>query len=98
MKTLNTEMAAEFLHISKESVERMAGEGVFPAGKVGQRWVFVEEDLAAYLRSVIEEQTAARRDLLSQGKPTKIKTAMGSRRRVYQKLPDLPDEVAKTKE
>lgn len=55
MKTLNTEMAAEFLHISKESVERMAGEGVFPAGKVGQRWVF-------------------------------------------QKLPDLPDEVAKAKE
>lgn len=90
METMNVQQAADFLKISDTSVERMAGEGIIKGAKVGKQWVFFKDDLADYLRRVIDEQTAQRRDLLAQGKPPKIKTAIGARKGKLPVLPDLP--------
>ena len=52
MKTLNREEAAQFLKLHPEEVRRRAKAGIIPGAKVGKCWVFIEEDLAAYMRSL----------------------------------------------
>jgi len=56
MKTLNLEEAAQFLKMHPEEVRRRAKAGIIPGAKVGKCWVFIEEfieeDLAAYMRSL----------------------------------------------
>lgn len=52
MKTLNLEEAAQFLKMHPEEVRRRAKAGIIPGAKVGKCWVFVEDDLVTYLRSL----------------------------------------------
>ena len=52
MKTLNLVEAAEFLKMHPQTVRRLAKEGKIPAAKPGKHWCFIEDDLAAYLRSL----------------------------------------------
>ena len=52
MKTLNLDEAAQFLKLHPEEVRRRAKAGIIPGVKLGKRWVFIEDDLAAYLRSL----------------------------------------------
>lgn len=90
MKTFNSTEAAAFLKVSVSSLGELAMDGTIPAAKIGRSWVFTEQHLAEYLIQQIEQQTAERRDLLNQGKPTKIKTAISSRK-ALPVLPELPD-------
>ena len=52
MKTLNLKEAAQFLKMHPESLRQKIKAGLIPAAKAGKRWVFLEEDLAGYLRSL----------------------------------------------
>lgn len=52
MLTLTLEEAALFLHMSPQVLCRKAREGKIAAAKPGRRWVFLEEDLVSYLRSL----------------------------------------------
>ncbi|WP_292917269.1 helix-turn-helix domain-containing protein [Nitrosomonas sp.] len=52
MKTLTLNEAAQFLKMHPEEVRRRAKRGIIPGAKSGKRWVFVEDDLVAYLRSL----------------------------------------------
>ena len=52
MRTLNLDEAAQFLKLHPEEVRRRAKAGIIPGVKLGKRWVFIEDDLAAYLRSL----------------------------------------------
>jgi hypothetical protein len=52
METLNLEQAARFLKLHPEELRRRAKSGRVPAAKVGKCWVFLECDLADYLRSL----------------------------------------------
>src|SRR5262245_26198089 len=51
MRTIGLAEAAAFLRLHPEELRRRAKAGAVPAAKPGKRWVFIEEDLAAYLRS-----------------------------------------------
>jgi hypothetical protein len=51
MRTLGLSEAAEFLKMHPEEVRRRARAGFLPGAKAGKRWVFIEDDLAGYLRS-----------------------------------------------
>ena len=57
MKTLNLKQAATFLRMNPEVLRQKAKAGKVPGAKLGKCWVFVEEDLVAYIRS----QYASRR-------------------------------------
>ncbi|MFO2970995.1 helix-turn-helix domain-containing protein [Legionella pneumophila serogroup 10] len=65
MKTLTIEQAAQCLRVHKETIRRMAFNGEVPAVKIGRSWVFIEEDLAAFIRSkyacVVTSQGAVQR-------------------------------------
>ncbi len=50
MKTLNLEQAAAFLHMHPYTVMQKVNAGEIPGAKPGKRWVFIEDDLAEYLR------------------------------------------------
>ena len=52
MQTLDLRQAAAFLKMHPEEVRRRARLGQLPGAKAGKRWVFIEDDLAAYLRSL----------------------------------------------
>ena len=52
MKTLNLDDAAQFLKLHPEEVRCRAKAGIIPGAKSGKRWVFIEDDLVAYLRSL----------------------------------------------
>jgi excisionase family DNA binding protein len=52
MKSLTLEEAALFLKMHPEEVRRRAKAGIIPGVKLGKRWVFIEDDLVAYLRSL----------------------------------------------
>ncbi len=52
MKTLNLPEAAAFLQMNPESLRQRVKAGAIPGAKPGKCWVFVEDDLVAYLRSL----------------------------------------------
>ncbi|WMJ09302.1 helix-turn-helix domain-containing protein [Nitrosomonas sp. sh817] len=52
MKTFNLEEAALFLKLHREEVRRRTKAGIIPGVKLGKCWVFIEDDLVAYLRSL----------------------------------------------
>jgi len=52
MRTLGLKQAAAFLRMHPEEVRQRARAGIIPGAKAGRCWVFIEEDLAGYLRSL----------------------------------------------
>jgi hypothetical protein len=51
LKTLGLKEAAAFVRCHPEELRRRVKAGIVPGAKVGRAWVFLEDDLAAYLRS-----------------------------------------------
>src|SRR5258706_13043285 len=51
-RTLKLEEAAAFLHMHPEEVRTRAKRGIIPGAKTGRRWVFLEVDLASFVRSL----------------------------------------------
>jgi hypothetical protein len=52
MRTLNLQEAAALLHMNPEHLRRKAVSGEIPGAKPGKCWVFLDEDLAEYLRGL----------------------------------------------
>jgi hypothetical protein len=52
MKTLNLREAAVFLHIHPEELRTRAKRGLIPGAKIGRQWVFIDIDLAEFVRSL----------------------------------------------
>ena len=61
MNTLTLAEAAGFLKMHPEEVRCRAKRGLIPASKPGRRWVFVDDDLAAFLRGQDPTQRQALR-------------------------------------
>jgi hypothetical protein len=51
MRTLSLSEAAALLHMHPEEVRRRAKCGAIPGAKPGRCWIFIEDDLADYVRS-----------------------------------------------
>ncbi|MHB1832331.1 MAG: helix-turn-helix domain-containing protein [Acidiferrobacteraceae bacterium] len=51
MNTLTLKEAAVFLKMHPQTLRRLALKAALPAARTGRRWVFIEEDLAQWLRS-----------------------------------------------
>ena len=50
MKTFDLDEAAEFVKLHPHTLEAMARREEVPAYKPGKRWVFIDDDLVAWLR------------------------------------------------
>jgi hypothetical protein len=51
--------AAAFLKVHPEELRQRAKAGLIPGAKVGRAWVFLQDDLAAYLRSLYSRHRQA---------------------------------------
>ncbi len=58
-KTLTLEQAAAFLMMSPAVLRQKAKAGIIKGAKPGKRWVFLECDLATYLRSLYPDKGQA---------------------------------------
>jgi excisionase family DNA binding protein len=67
MNTLTLLEAAAFLKMHPEEVRCRARRGVIPACKPGRRWVFIEDDLAAFLRGKYPSHRQALRVTFEKG-------------------------------
>jgi excisionase family DNA binding protein len=61
MVTFTLLQAAAFLKIHPEELRQRAKAGRIPGAKVGRAWVFLQDDLAAYLRSLYSRPRQALR-------------------------------------
>ena len=52
MRTLSLPEAANFLKMHPEELRRRAKAGFIPGAKAGRAWVFIDIDLAEWLRSL----------------------------------------------
>ena len=68
MQTLTLVEAAAFLKMHPEEVRSRAKRGVLPACKPGRRWVFIDDDLAAFLRDRYSPQRQALRVASEKGR------------------------------
>lgn len=59
METLNLQQAAAMLNMHSEEVRRRAKAGRIPGAKIGKCWVFIESDLADYIRSLYSQPMRA---------------------------------------
>lgn len=50
LKTLTLQQVADLLQVNPETVRRHAQAGKIPCAKIGTKWVFIEQDIAQYLR------------------------------------------------
>lgn len=48
---LTLRQTAELLQVNPETVRRLAQAGKIPSAKIGRKWVFIQQDLAQYIRS-----------------------------------------------
>ena len=64
MKTLGLNEAAAFLRCHPEELRRRTRAGVIPGAKVGRAWVFLEDDLADFVRSLSSVPTLFEQDQL----------------------------------
>lgn len=60
MRTLDINECAEFLKIERTHALKLAGVGELPGAKIGKSWVFLEDDLADYLRAQVKLQSRER--------------------------------------
>ena len=51
-RTFNLREAADFLKMHWQTLRRKAKAGIIPGAKVAKEWVFVEDDLVNYVRSL----------------------------------------------
>jgi excisionase family DNA binding protein len=61
MRTLTLTEAAALLHMHPEEVRTRAKAGKLPGAKTGRRWVFIEDDLIDWMRSLYPVQRQALR-------------------------------------
>ena len=99
MKTYDINEAADFLKIDRSTALELASVGTLPGAKVGRAWVFMEDELVAYLRDATRKQTQTRRAnaeasrVLEQAQREPRPRRRG-RRRALPNLPELGGQVA----
>ena len=90
--TIGSDECAQLLRCTPEQVEELARAGEIPGLKIGRGWLFVRDDLLAYLAEKARAEAEARRAKRQPG-VVQITTAAKPRRRIPPPLP-LPMVVA----
>ena len=78
MQTLSLLEAATFLRMHPEELRRRAKLGHIPGAKPGKSWVFLQDDLAVYLRSLYANKRQALQVTSLESKKCHLSNAMKS--------------------
>lgn len=98
--TLNLAQAAAILYAEPETVSKLARCGELPATQIGRGWVFMRNDVLAFLQDRIRKDTEDRRTKnMSDSTPRAFEMELPKRRprrRTPPALPDLPSPINKS--
>ncbi len=61
-QTFNIDECADFLNINVTTASELAAAGTIPGAKIGRSWVFLVDDLVAYLKDEVRRQQMERRE------------------------------------
>jgi len=91
-ETLDVTEAAALLHAEPETIMQLARKGALPGTRIGKSWVFLREDVIAFLKEQVMKDTEERRRRHADASACTIvvATPRKSRRTVLPALPDLP--------
>lgn len=91
-ETLDVAEAAALLRGESETVMQLARKGELPGTRIGKPWVFLHEDVLAFLKEQISKDTAARRRRNASPTVASItdNVPAKTRRRPLPVLPSLP--------
>ncbi|HDR9134966.1 helix-turn-helix domain-containing protein [Burkholderia vietnamiensis] len=67
MRTLDLIECAEFLKIDRTTLLTIVHRGDILGAKIGRAWVFLEDDVVAYLREQVQAQTQQRIEQIRNG-------------------------------
>lgn len=89
---LDVDAASALLRADSETVLRFARSGELPGTRIGKSWVFLREDLIAFLKSQISKDTEARRNKPRSSPASAVLTPVSpnKRRKPLPALPALP--------
>lgn len=89
--TLDTTEVAALLRAESETVLQLARSGELPGARIGKSWVFLREDVMAFLKDRISRDTADRRHQHASIAPFAVAfpARKASRRTVLPPLPDI---------
>jgi excisionase family DNA binding protein len=62
---------AELLHLPASTVREYARRGVLPAHRLGRRWVFIHDEVAAALRAAPQAAAPQRKSPAVTGRPSR---------------------------
>ena len=93
--TLGVTEAAALLRAESETVMQFARRGELPGTRIGKSWVFMRDDVLAFLRRQIAIDTEARRQ--NNKTPTAALAIAAPRRGRRNQLPELPSLSAPTR-
>jgi excisionase family DNA binding protein len=69
VRTLDLIECAEFLKIDRTTLLDIVHRGDILGAKIGRAWVFLEDDVVAYLREQVQAQTQKRIEQIRSGSP-----------------------------
>lgn len=94
-ETLDIAEAAALLRAEAETIMQLARKGALPGTRIGKSWVFLREDVIAFLKEQISKDTEERRRRHASLSPSAIvvATPRKSRRTALPALPDLPEST-----
>ena len=60
MRTFDLQECADFLKVDRTTAMKLAQQGDIVGARIGRAWVFLEDDVVAFLREQAQQQTLAR--------------------------------------
>ncbi|WP_081087759.1 helix-turn-helix domain-containing protein [Burkholderia stagnalis] len=60
MRTFDLQECADFLKIDRTTAMKLAQQGDIVGARIGRAWVFLEDDVVAFLREQAQQQTLER--------------------------------------
>lgn len=96
-ETLGVAEAAALLRAEPETIMQLARKGALPGTRIGKSWVFLREDVIAFLKEQVTKDTdeRRRRNAQTSAHAVVVATPRKSRRTVLPALPDLPPSPTK---
>ena len=110
MRTFDLQECADFLKVDRTTAMKLAQQGDIVGARIGRAWVFLEDDVVAFLREQAQRQTLERIERQTtpnlSGVDQRAQAAIqrqlqspparkqGRTARSLPRLPDLPDNAA----
>lgn len=88
MRTFDLQECADFLKVDRTTAMKLAQQGDIVGARIGRAWVFLEDDVVAFLREQAQQQTLER--LEGRIKPDHADTDRRTRAAIQRQLQQAP--------